>query len=188
MQNENPQARRPPNQDYTTKARDLGRDVKDQASQLAGSAAETVKREAGNLTDSARELASDAGEKMKAAVADQKTAGADYVGNVAQMVRRASFEFDHQMPQAGQYIRKAAEQIDNVSFALRTRDVTELMGEVQEFARKQPAAFFGAAVLAGFAAVRFFKSAPERSNTTSYESGRYDQPSTTHQPGRYDRM
>src|SRR5690242_15275996 len=104
MQNENTQTRKPPNQDFTTKARDLGRDVKDQASQLAGSAAETVKREAENLTDSARDLAADAGEKMKAAVADQKNAGADYVGNVAQMVRRASFEFDHQMPQAGQYI------------------------------------------------------------------------------------
>jgi hypothetical protein len=173
MQNENPQARRPPNQDFTTKARDLGRDVKDQASQFADTAAETIKREAGNLTESARDLASDAGEKMKAAVADQKNAGADYVGNVAQIVRRASFEFDHQMPQAGQYIRKAAEQMDNVSFALRTRDASQLLGEVQDFARRQPAAFFGAAVLAGFAAVRFFKSAPEKASNT-FDADRYD--------------
>jgi hypothetical protein len=41
------------------------------------------------------------------------------------------------------------------------------MGEVQNFARQQPAAFFGAAVLAGFAAVRFFKSAPEHSGYSS---------------------
>src|SRR3954452_13290476 len=84
------------------------------------------------------------------------------------MVRRASYEFDGQLPQAGHYIRQAAAQINSVSDALRTRDISELGGDVQEFARKQPAAFFGAAVLAGFAAVRFFKSAPEGSD---YNSG-----------------
>ena len=113
------------------------------------------------MKESARELASDATDRMRAAVADQKLAGADYVGNFAEIVRRASHEFDGQMPQAGQYIRKAAEQINGVSDALRSRDLSALVGDVQHFARQQPAAFFGAAVLAGFAAVRFFKSAPE---------------------------
>jgi hypothetical protein len=106
---------------------------------------------------------------MKAAVADQKSAGADFVGNFAQMVRRASYEFDGGMPQAGQYIRKAAGQLDGVSDVLRSRDLSQLVGEVQNFARQQPTAFFGAAVLAGFAAVRYFKSAPDspRSNAPS---------------------
>jgi hypothetical protein len=165
MQNETPRSR-PVTQDYTTKARDLGRDLKGQASELAESATDTLKTQANNLTESTRELASEAGEKMKAAVADQKMAGADYVGNFAEMVRRASYEFDGQIPQAGQYIRKAADQIGSVSEALRTRDVSELVGEVQDFARKQPAAFFGAAVLAGFAAIRFFKSAPTGQNNS----------------------
>jgi transcriptional regulator of heat shock response len=161
MQTETPQSR-PPSQDLSTKARDLGSDLKGKTTEVAQSAAETVKTQADNIRESARELASDAGEKMKAVVADQKMAGADYVSNFAQMVRRASFEFDSQMPQAGHYLRKAAAQIDSASTALRSRDVSELVGEVQDFARKQPAAFFGAAVLAGFAAVRFVKSAPER--------------------------
>jgi hypothetical protein len=149
------------------KAREIGRDLKSQASGLAESVTETVKSQAANLTEQAREVASDAGEKMKTAVVDQKSAGADYIGNVAEMVRRASYEFDGQLPQAGHYIRQAAAQINSVSDALRTRDISELAGDVQEFARKQPAAFFGAAVLAGFAAVRFFKSAPDRSNYSS---------------------
>src|SRR3954447_17980124 len=149
------------------KAREIGRDLKDQASGLAESVTETVKSQAANLTEQAREVASDAGEKMKTAVVDQKSVGADYIGNVAEMVRRASYEFDGQLPQARHYIRQAAAQINSVSGALRTRDISELAGDVQEFARKQPAAFFGAAVLAGFAAVRFFKSAPDRSNYSS---------------------
>jgi hypothetical protein len=156
--------------DLGGKAREIGRDLKDQASELAGSVTETVKSQAANLTEQARDVASDAGEKMKTAVADQKSAGADYIGNVAEVVRRASYEFDSQLPQAGHYIRQAAAQINTVSDALRTRDISELAGDVQDFARKQPAAFFGAAVLAGFAAVRFFKSAPERNDNGGMRS------------------
>jgi gas vesicle protein len=169
MQNENQSSMRSKD-DLGAKARDIGRDLKSQATDLAQSATETVKSQAANLTEQAREVASDAGGKMMAAVADQKSAGADYVGNIAEVVRRASYEFDGQLPQAGHYIRQAAAQIGNVSEALRTRDVSELAGDLQDFARKQPAAFFGAAVLAGFAAVRFFKSARERSDYSSGSS------------------
>ena len=88
----------------------------------------------------------------------QKAAGADYVGNVASIIRRTAYEFDTDIPQAGHYIRKAAAQLENVSEAMRNRNMSEIVGNVQQFARKQPTAFFGAAVLIGFAAVRFLKS------------------------------
>ena len=141
-------------------AQDFGRDLKGQASELTQKATDTVKSQAGSLTDTAKEVASDAGEKLRASVSDQKAAGADYVGNVANIIRRTAYEFDNEMPQAGHYIRKAAAQLENVSEAMRNRDMSEIVGNVQDFARKQPTAFFGAAVLLGFAAVRFLKSAP----------------------------
>jgi len=140
-------------------AKDFGRDVKGQASALTQSATDAVKTQAGNLTDQAKEVASDAGEKLRATVNEQKGAGADYVGNVASIIRRTAYEFDSDIPQAGHYIRKAAAQLDNVSDAMRNRNMSEIVGNVQDFARKQPTAFFGAAVLLGFAAVRFLKSA-----------------------------
>jgi gas vesicle protein len=139
-------------------AQDLGRDLKGQASEFTQKATETVKSQAGNLTEQAKEVASDAGEKLLTAVSDQKAAGADYVGNVANIIRRTAYEFDTDMPQAGHYIRKAAAQIENVSEAMRNKNMSEIVGNVQDFARKQPTAFFGAAVLVGFAAVRFLKS------------------------------
>jgi hypothetical protein len=141
-------------------AKEFGRDMKGQASALTQSAADAVKTQAGNLKEQAKEVASDAGEKLRASVIEQKTAGADYVGNVANIIRRTAYEFDSDIPQAGHYIRKAAAQIENVSNAMRNRDMSEIVGNVQDFARKQPTAFFGAAVLLGFAAVRFLKSAP----------------------------
>ena len=148
-------------------AQDLGRDLKGQASEFTQKATDTVKSQAGNLTEQAKEVASDAGEKLLTAVSDQKAAGADYVGNVANIIRRTAYEFDTDMPQAGHYIRKAAAQIENVSEAMRNKNMSEIVGNVQDFARKQPTAFFGAAVLLGFAAVRFLKSAPANANQSA---------------------
>jgi len=139
-------------------AREVASDLKRQASKVAEHATEQVKAKASELTESAKGLASDATEKVRTAVENQKNAGADFVSGVAGAVRRAAAEFDDQIPQAGQYIRRAAEQIDGASEALRRRDLGQLVGEVQNFARRQPTAFLGAAVLAGFAAVRFLKS------------------------------
>jgi hypothetical protein len=139
-------------------AKEFGRDMKGQASALTQSATDAVKTQAGNLKEQAKEVASDAGDKLRASVSEQKAAGADYVGNVASIIRRTAYEFDSDIPQAGHYIRKAAAQIENVSEAMRNRDMSEIVGNVQDFARQQPTAFFGAAVLLGFAAVRFLKS------------------------------
>jgi hypothetical protein len=47
---------------------------------------------------------------------------------------------------------------------LRKRDLNELLGSVQDFARRQPTAFLGATVLVGFAAMRFLKSATSQSS------------------------
>lgn len=148
----------PKTQDPAKQALDFGREVKGQATELAKNATDAVKTQAANLTESAKDVAADAGEKLRTTLQEQKAAGADYVGNVANIVRRSAYAFDSDIPQAGHYIRKAAAQLENVSEAMRNRDMSEIVGNVQQFARRQPTAFFGAAVLVGFAAVRFLKS------------------------------
>jgi hypothetical protein len=148
-------------------AKEFGRDMKGQAGALTQSATEAVKSQASNLSEQAKEVASDAGEKLRVSVSEQKAAGADYVGNVANIIRRTAYEFDSDIPQAGHYIRKAAAQLENVSDAMRNRDMSEIVGNVQDFARKQPTAFFGAAVLLGFAAVRFLKSGTDGSSAVA---------------------
>jgi len=153
-------------------AKDFGRDMKQQASALTQSAADAVKTQAGNLKEQAKDIASDAGDKLASSVSEQKAAGADYVANVANIIRRTAYEFDSDIPQAGHYIRKAAAQLENVSDAMRNRDMSEIVGNVQDFARKQPTAFFGAAVLLGFAAVRFLKSGSQGSAIAATNTNR----------------
>ena len=155
-------------QSAAQQAKDLAGDVRQQASEVAQHASRRVKEQASDLAEGARGLAADAGEKLKAAAEDQKNAGADFVSGFAGAVRRAASELDDHIPQVGQYVRRAADQIDDASEALRRRDLTELVGGIQDFARRQPAAFLGASALAGFAFVRFLKSAtpPKRSSST----------------------
>ncbi len=128
--------------------------------------AREVKERVSNVVESAKGLASQAGEKLVSAVEEQKVAGADFVDGVAGAIRRAANEFDKDVPQAAQYIRLAADQIGTVSNAFRRRDLNQLVADVQEFARRQPTAFLGAAVLAGFAAVRFLKTSTAGANSS----------------------
>jgi len=140
------------------KASGLADDFKKQASGVAEDVTRQVKEQASNLTENAKDAVSGAGDKLRSAAEDQKNAGADLVTGIAASVRRAAGEFDSQIPQAGEYIRRAADQIDNTSNAIRQRNLSELLDGVQDFARRQPTAFLGATVLAGFVAMRFLKS------------------------------
>ena len=145
----------------------------DLSGQVAGAVREgarEAKEQASNVAESARGLASQAGEKLLSSVEEQKAAGADYVSGVAGAIRRAANEFDKDVPQAAEYIRLAADQIGTVSDAFRRRDLNQLVADMQGFARRQPTAFLGAAVLAGFAAVRFLKTSTADANTGSNQS------------------
>jgi hypothetical protein len=154
--------------DLADQAKTLGVDLKNKASDLTDTVSRAAKDHAGNLGTAAKDMASDATERVKTAMDSQKTAGADYLGTIAQAVQRSAGQFDNDVPQAAKYIRQAAGQIETVANAVRQRDMRELVGEVQEFARRQPTLFFGGAVVLGFAALRFFKSsAPSHGHGTS---------------------
>jgi len=140
------------------KVSELADAFKRQATGVTQDVTRQVKEQASQLAENAKEAASGAGDKLRNAVEDQKNAGADFVSGIAGAVRRAAGEFDGQIPQAGDYIRRAAEQIDGASEALRQRDLGQLLQGVQDFARRQPTFFLGVTVLAGFTAVRFLKS------------------------------
>ena len=152
-------------------AKTLGRDLKSKASELSDTVTHAAKDKAAELGTAAQDMAAEATGRVKSAMNEQKTASADYLGTIAGAVQRAAGGFDDTVPQAAQYIRQAAGQIETVANAVRERDVRELVGEVQEFARRQPTLFFGGAVILGFAALRFFKSsAPGSSQGSSARS------------------
>jgi hypothetical protein len=147
-----------------------GQDLKDKAKDLADTSTDALKGHASNLVDAAKDVASQATDKLKDAVDDRKSSGAEYVGSLAETMRRAAREFDTDLPIAGTYIRKAAAQVEGVSDTIRDGNLNDLVRNAQSFARRQPSAFLGIAVLAGFGVVRFLKSSAEgnsRSETSA---------------------
>jgi hypothetical protein len=141
----------------TDQAKNMASGVRESASGLMDEASRMAREQASGAADTARNLASQAGDKLMSAAEQQKSAGADYVGEIAEAVRRAANEF-RQIPQASHYMLMAADQIDSVSESVRRRDINQMFGDVQNFARRQPTAFIGLTALAGFALVRFLKS------------------------------
>ena len=148
-----------------------GRDIKDQAIGLAAASSETIQDQASEFVDAAKDVASQATDKLKQTVDGQKSAGAEYVGSLADTIRRAAKEFDGDLPIAGTYIRKAASQVEGVADTIRTGNFNDLVRGAQSFARRQPTAFLGMAVLAGFGVVRFLKSSANQA-----------EPLTSHRP------
>ena len=144
--------------DFASQAKTMARDVRAKASDLTDGVTKAAKDNASQLGEAALDMANSAKDKVEAAVSERKSIGADYIGSIAQAAARAAHEFDAELPQAAQYIRQASEQIQGVADTVRERDVRELVGEVQDFARRQPTLFFGGAVVLGFAALRFLKS------------------------------
>lgn len=89
---------------------------------------------------------------------EQKVRGAERLGGVAKAVHSAASEMERDLPQAAGYIHEAAERIDRASAAIRHQSIEEIISQIDEFARRQPVAFFGGSVLAGFVLSRFLKS------------------------------
>jgi hypothetical protein len=140
-----------------------GRDAQAAAMEIAGASAEALKGQASQLKDAAQDVAAEAGQRLQEKVAEQKGIGANYVDNLADTIRRAAGEFDADVPLAATYIRKAASQVESAANALREGNLSDLVQGAQTFARNQPTAFLGLAVLAGFGVVRFIKTAPDAS-------------------------
>ena len=152
-----------------------GRDLKERAMDAAGASSEAIKDKASDFVDAAKDVASQATDKLRQTVDGQKNVGAEYVGNLADTMRRAAREFDNDLPIAGTYIRKAASQIEGVSDSIKNGEFEDLIRGAQDFARRQPTAFLGIAALAGFAAVRFLKSSAPASEggASSQATGSY---------------
>jgi hypothetical protein len=110
------------------------------------------------VQDKAQEAAEPLKEKARGAAEAQKQAGADQLASLGAAVHGAASEVSKELPQAAAYIHSAADSLQSASSALRERSAEDIVNGFNDFARKQPAAAFAGAVLAGFALARFLKS------------------------------
>jgi F0F1-type ATP synthase membrane subunit b/b' len=141
--------------------------AKEKAEQLS----ERAKEKAGDLKRQAEKAAEDMRERARSAAMDQKNAAAERMGGVAHALRTASDDLQSQgQPMIAEYSRHVAEGLESMADTLGRRDVDDLVGSVEDFARARPVAFLGGAVVAGFALARFMKSSSARRHGRSTAS------------------
>ena len=134
----------------------------------------------------AHDLVDDAKERARAVAGEQKNLAADRVTGFADALRHASSDLDEQgQSMVSGVVRQAADGLERVSGAMRSNDVDDLVGTIEDFARRQPAVFIGSAVLAGFGIARFMKSSSERRRErgSDYAGSRYE---TDYTGSRYE--
>lgn len=154
--------------DLVEEAKGFGRDLKDKAAGFSETVTQSAREQVSGVKEAAEKLTSGATEKVSEAIREQKSVGADYLRGVAGAVHRAAGELESEIPQAARFMHLAADQVDDFAGSVKERNVQELLGEVQDFARRQPALFFGGALLFGFAALRFLKSTPPAGSGSNF--------------------
>ena len=129
-----------------------------------GSYTDPLQSQPRSTTEAAKEQASavwnDTKNSARSMLGEQQGAVANGLGDLAQALRKAAREMGNggQQAQISRFAETAADGLERFSGSLRNKDLRGVMRDVESFARQQPVAFFGAAVAAGFLAVRFLKS------------------------------
>ena len=101
---------------------------------------------------------------------EQKQRGAEQAEGIARAVHGAADQLQETSPQIARYVQEAASAVDGLARGLRDSSPGQLMGQMEGLARRQPVAFFGAAVLAGFALARFAKSSAEEARQSGAQA------------------
>ena len=136
-------------------------------------AKDAISDTAKNVSEGAANVAQDAKERAQELAERGKAMGADQIQGFAQVARGAADDLEKQSPEIAGHVRQAADGLERAASSVRGRSVGEFVDMVDDFARRQPTAFFGSAVLAGFVISRFMTSRADRSYANSRQ-GRSD--------------
>ncbi|WP_342737151.1 hypothetical protein [Bradyrhizobium sp. B117] len=156
---------------------DAGAEVKQRAGDAFRASADVARDKFGEAADAAKGVAEGTVEQIQSQAREQQRSGADFVERLADNIREAGRAFESDVPFAARGIGSAADYVEDAAQKIRDGSFRDLVESATDFARRQPAAFLGISVLAGFAAVRFLKASGGQSssqgqrNTTGSTSG-----------------
>lgn len=131
--------------------------------QTGQSLGKRAKEKGAELKGQAERAAEDARDRARSMAEDQKNAAASRMSGIAEALRGVSDDLEGRgQPVVAEYSRYVARGLENMADSLGRRDLDDIVGSVEDFARSRPVAFLGGAVVAGFALARFVKSSSAR--------------------------
>lgn len=134
----------------------------DKAQEIAGTAQQKVSETASAAKEQAVRTATRVGEQAKNTVDARMSDVAQELGSVADVVRQTTQEVGGDNQTLTHYGDRIAEQIEGVSSYLDQHSIDDVLSDVQNFARRQPAVFLGGAFMLGIMVGRFLRSSESR--------------------------
>jgi hypothetical protein len=143
--------------------------AKDKAQQAAGQAKEQAQQAAGQAKGA-----------LRTQVDQRSTDAGSKVGGFASDVRSVSDQLREQgKDQPAKLADQAADRADQVSRYLTNSDADRILGDIEDFGRRQPWAVIGGGVVLGLLASRFLKASSTRRYEERYDYSRAQLPART---------
>lgn len=161
-------------------------EARSQRAEVVGAARETAQEQASQAVQKGRGV-------VRSQVETRSTQAGHEAQSVAETLRQTATQLrvsgDEQQERYAQIADRGAERLDSAGRYLADSDADELLGKLEEGARRQPWLVVGGGVLLGIAAARFLKaSSSERYYRTQAAAGprwdaRYGGSGETWEPG-----
>jgi hypothetical protein len=103
---------------------------------------EEIKATASEASTALKEKASDIARQQKGGVADR-------IGSYSSAIHRRAESMEAEDPNIAWLTHRVADRLSSAADYMRTRDLQDLTTDVENFARKHPAAFFGGLFVTG---------------------------------------
>jgi hypothetical protein len=145
---------------------DAGAEIKQRASDALRTSAGIARDRFKEAANVAKDVASRTADHLQDQSRQQQRTGADFIERFAGNIREAARAFENDAPFAARGINSAAEYVQGSAEKIRNGSFRDLIDGASDFAKRQPAAFLGISVLAGFAAVRFLKASGGESSSS----------------------
>lgn len=165
----------------------------DTGSQSSSANAQQTKQQAQQLSQQAQQAAGQVAQQAKSQAGNQKQNVAQNLSGVSQALQQSGQQLQKQgQGVAAQALDTTASQINRFAEYLENTSVEQMVGEVQDIARRDPAVFLGGAFALGFLLSRFLKSSAPSSRSHSQGSqsqygnrGQYSGPDPYGRQGPY---
>src|SRR6476660_2480702 len=145
---------------------DAGAEMKQRAGDALRASTDIARDKFKEAADAAKDAASGTADQFQGQAREKQRSGADFVERFAGNIREAGRAFQNDAPFAARGIDSAAEYVEDAAEKIRNGSFRDLLDGATDFAKRQPAAFLGISVLAGFAVVRFLKASEGASSST----------------------
>jgi gas vesicle protein len=143
---------------------DAGAEIKERAGDALRASTNAAREKFAEAADAAKDVASGAVDQFQDRARDKQRSGADFIARFAGNIREAARAFETDAPFAAKGINSAAEYVEDAGEKIRNGSFRDVVDNATDFAKRQPTAFLGLSVLAGFAAVRFLRASDATSS------------------------